>query len=204
METVRIQTADDIAEAAQKAAEVLRQGGVILYPTDTIYGLGADALSDEAVQKIYKIKGRDEGKPIHALVDSIETAEKYADLGIYRNKVESLVSNPISWVAKKKGGAASGIAKTIDTFGFRVPNNAFCLELTRAFGGPITATSANKAGEPTLNTTDEILAQLGSGADLIDLVTDAGTLPPSLPSTVIDISGVEPKILRQGAWTGNF
>jgi L-threonylcarbamoyladenylate synthase len=204
METVRIQTAADISRAVQRAAEVLRQGGIILYPTDTIYGLGADALSDEAVQKIYKIKGRDEGKPIHALVDSIRTAETFADLGIYKNKVGSLVSNPISWIAKKNEDVLSGIAKTIDTFGFRVPNNEFCLELTRAFGGPITATSANKAGEPTLNTLEEILAQLELAAELIDLVIDAGTLPPSLPSTVIDISGAEPKVLRQGAWTGDF
>lgn len=193
-----------MAQAAQKAAAVLRAGGVILYPTDTIYGLGADALSDEAVKKIYAIKGRDEGKPIHALVDSIETAERYADMGAYKEKVESLVLQPISWVCKKQPGINTGIAQTIDTFGFRVPNNKFCLELARAFGGPITATSANKAGEPTLNTIEEILSQLGPGAEMIDLVIDAGALPPSLPSTVIAISGAEPTVLRQGAWIGVF
>lgn len=204
MEFIHIQNSEDIAQAAQKAAAVLRAGGVILYPTDTIYGLGADALSDEAVKKIYAIKGRDEGKPIHALVDSIETASRYADMGAYKEKVESLVLQPISWVCKKQPGINTGIAQTIDTFGFRVPNNKFCLELARAFGGPITATSANKAGEPTLNTIEEILSQLGPGAEIIDLVIDAGALPPSLPSTVIAISGAEPTVLRQGAWTGVF
>lgn len=204
MESIHIQTPEDIQQAVQKAAAVLRAGGIILYPTDTIYGLGADALSNEAVRKIYAIKGRDEGKPIHALVDSIDTASRYADMSAYKEKVESLVLQPISWVCKKQPGVNTGIAQTIDTFGFRVPNNEFCLELTRAFDGPITATSANKAGEPTCNTTEEILAQLGAGAEMIDLVIDAGVLPASLPSTVIDIRGTEPTVLRQGAWRGVF
>ena len=80
MELVRITNTEDITLAVQKAADVLRAGGVILYPTDTIYGLGADALSDIAVAKIYAIKGRDEGKPIHALLSSVEMAEQYAEI----------------------------------------------------------------------------------------------------------------------------
>jgi L-threonylcarbamoyladenylate synthase len=199
MERVRIETQTDIGEFAFKAAEILKRGGVILYPTDTIYGLGAEALSGEAVQKIYLIKGRDEGKPIHALVADIDMAAKYADLGKYKEAIANTVGQPVSWICAKQLGVGTGIAQNISTFGFRVPHNEFCLELLKAFGEPITATSANKSGESPKNSVEEILEQLRDGAQYIDLVIDAGTLPLSLPSTVVDLSSGTPTIVREGA-----
>ena len=197
MELVRITNTEDITLAVQKAADVLRAGGVILYPTDTIYGLGADALSDIAVAKIYAIKGRDEGKPIHALLSSVEMAEQYAE--IPKEIRDNITPAPISFIFKKKLGFDTGITKNIETFGFRIPDNTFCLELTKKFNGPVTATSANKSGEQPEVSIETILEQLGDTAKNIDLVIDAGILKPSLPSTVVDMSSGMPVILREAA-----
>ncbi|MCX6820135.1 MAG: L-threonylcarbamoyladenylate synthase [Candidatus Adlerbacteria bacterium] len=200
MDIVRITTPADIAAAAQKTAEVLKNGGVILYPTDTIYGLGADALSDEAVDKIYAVKNRKEGKFIRALVDSFETLKHYAEIDPLLEKgVRSLIPGPTTFIFKKKLGFDTGTLRDIETFGARVPDNTFCLELTKQYGRPITATSANKSGLEPEHSVEKILEQLGLEAEIIDLVIDAGVLPPSLPSTVVDLTSSEPKILREGA-----
>ena len=197
-------TATNTAEAGAKAAAVLRAGGVVLYPTDTLYGLGADALSDAAVAKIYAIKGRDEGKPIHAIVDSLEAVEPFAEIDKNARVLEAkLPKGKVTLILKKKD-IDSGITKGRTNFGFRIPDNALCIEMARAFGGPITATSANAAGQPPQMSVDAILSQLGEGAHAIDLVIDAGEFPKSEPSTVIDLSGIlaedeGPVILRVGA-----
>lgn len=186
--------------AVAKAAEVLAKGGVILYPTDTLYGLGADALSDEAVAKVRQIKGRDEGKPIHAIISSLEMAIEYAEVNDSARKLaEKFLPGPLTLILKKKAGVETGIAKGIDTFGIRIPDNQFCLDVARAFGKPFTTTSANTSGEATGRSVLEILAQLGGRAQLIDLVIDAGELPERQPSTVADVSSGQIKILREGA-----
>ena len=194
----------NVEAAAARAASIIRAGGVVLYPTDTLYGLGADALSDEAVAKIYAIKGRDKMKPIHALVDSIEMAEAYVEVNErLRSLVVELQKGKVTFICKRKMGIDTGICRGIDTFAFRIPDNEFCLTLVRTFGKPVTATSANTAGEQAPRTVDAILAQLGSAAALIDITIDAGDSPAGgvapLPSTVLDLSTEVPVLLREGA-----
>ncbi len=188
--------------AAIRAADILRGGGVVLYPTDTLYGLGVDAFSDEAVAKIFSIKGRNEGKPIHAIVADIAMAEMYAEItSDVRVLAEKLPRGKVTFICRKKVGLDTGIVKGIDTFGFRIPDSELCIEMARAFG-PITATSANVAGEIPQRSVDAILAQLGKRAQRIDLVIDAGELPERAASTVVDLSAVlngEPRILREAA-----
>lgn len=187
-----------VESAAQSAAAALRAGGVVLYPTDTVYGLGADAFSDEAVAEVYTIKGRDEKKPIHCVVSDMAMAEHYSDISPYaRLLAEAFWPGALTLVLKKKSDVDSGIVKGIETIGIRIPNNEFCLALAREYGAPYTTTSANKAGVETAPTVDKILEQLGNPK--IELVVDAGELPGSRPSTVVDVSGSEPRILREGA-----
>lgn len=189
-----------IEAAAAEAAAALRAGGVVLYPTDTLYGLGADARSDDAVAKVYEIKGRREDKPMHAIVSDMKMAQRYGDVSPYvRSLAETLPKGKVSFVVPKQTGLDTGIARAIDTFGFRIPDHDFCAALTRAFDGPITATSANMSGATDSRDVEAILAQLGERADLIDLVVDAGVLPPSAPSTVVDCTGDTPIVLREGA-----
>lgn len=187
-------------ESVQKAAAILEAGGVILYPTDTLYGLGADALSDEAVAKIYAIKGRDEKKPIHAIVADADMANRYGEV---HEKAFALMCaympGPLSLVLKKRPSVDTGIGKGIDTFCIRIPDNRFCLDLAHAFGRPYTTTSANCAGMEPARDVASILKQLGEKAGMIDLVIDAGELPLKAPSTVVDVSSGEVQVLREGA-----
>ncbi|HEY4524789.1 MAG TPA: L-threonylcarbamoyladenylate synthase [Candidatus Paceibacterota bacterium] len=195
---------EDIAISAGRAAGILRAGGVVLYPTDTIYGLGADALSDEAVDMIYHIKQRDEKKPIHAIVASLEMAAEYGDIDpLVHLTVQNLPKGKVTCIVKKKSGLDTGICRDSTSFGFRIPDHALCQALLSAFGKPITATSANIAGKPPHNDVASIFAQLGARAEDIDLVIDSGvSLAPNLmpnASTVVDFTGARPVILREGA-----
>lgn len=188
-----------IESAVTKATEVLRAGGVILYPTDTLYGLGADAFSDAAVAKIYAIKSREARKPIHCIVADMVMAERYAEVSdVARTLAQKFLPGPLTLVLPKKPEVTGGIASDAATLGIRIPANEFCLALARE-AGPYTTTSANKSGAPSARRIDDILAQLGPAADMIDLVIDAGELPESLPSTVVDLTGGLPKVRREGA-----
>ena len=210
-----------VTACVKDAVTELQAGGVIIYPTDTLYGLGADALSDKAVGKVYKIKGRDERKPVHAIVADMKMMEKYAEVpDMARMLAKEFLPGPLTLILKKKAGIKTGIAKGITKIGFRIPDNPFCLALAKKFGKPITTTSANRSGRKTELTVGAILKQLGADNSysnvlknirirkkvpigLIGLVVDAGDPPAGgaerQPSTVVDLSGKEPVILREGA-----
>ncbi len=198
METIRLK--DSVLESAvEKAAETLRAGGVILYPTDTLYGLGADAFSDEAVATVYAIKGRDEKKPIHCVITDLAMAERYAEVNLFARKLaEEFLPGPLTLILKKKEGVEGGVATRMSTIGFRIPRNDFCIALAREYGRPYTTTSANRAGRDPERSIDRIREQLGDSSQ-INLAIDAGELPTSIPSTVVDVSGEEPVIVREGS-----
>ena len=183
-----------------RAASVLAAGGIILYPTDTLYGLGADALSDEAVDNIYAIKGRDEKKPMHCIVADMTMADEYGEVNELATALaEKFLPGPLTMILKKRGGIDTGIARGMDTIGVRIPRNEFCTTLVREFGLPFTTTSANKSGMMPACSTEAILLQLGESVQHIDLVIDAGVLPSRSPSTVVDVSSHAVVILREGA-----
>ena len=189
-----------INACVETASVVLKNGRVILFPTDTLYGLAADAFSDEAVDTIYAIKGRDEKKPIHCIVADIAMAEEYAEVtDDARLLFERLLPGGLTVILRKRKNVRGGIARDIATIGIRIPKSDFCLQLARAFGKPFTATSANVSGLAPKRSLSDILEQLGDVSEKIDLIVDAGELPPSAPSTVVDLSGEEPAILREGA-----
>jgi L-threonylcarbamoyladenylate synthase len=191
---------NNVSEVAEYAAEALHAGGVILYPTDTLYGLGADAFSDAAVDKVYAIKGRDPHKPIHAVFANTDMIEDYAEVNdIGRALMDAFLPGPLTIVFRKRSGIETGIARGIETVGVRIPDNIFCVSTANAFGRPFTTTSANLAGNVTGRTIPEILAQLGTSQNYIDVTIDAGELPKREPSTVVDVSSGAPVILREGA-----
>jgi len=183
----------------QEAAAALKKGGVVLYPTDTLYGLGADAFSNTAVDKIYAVKERKDDKPIHAIVSDLGMAGKYGYIDDRIRKIATeLPMGKITFIVKKRVGVTGGIMRGMKTFGFRIPDNRFCQDMIRVFGKPITATSANASGYPPQNSIGPIFIQIGKNAGLIDVAVNAGELPESKPSTVIDCTGKELKILREG------
>ena len=189
-----------VGRASLHAASILRNGGVILYPTDTLYGLGADAFSDSAVEKVYVIKGRDSRKPMHAIFADMKMVEEYAELNdVARRLAERFLPGPLTLVLKKKSGIDSGICRGIDTVGVRIPDNAFCIATAASFGKPFTATSANLAGHDTESSIEKILQQFAKDAKDIETAIDAGVLPMQLPSTVVNVVSGHAVILRQGA-----
>ena len=198
MEVVRLFEVG-VEAAALRAAGVLRAGGVVLYPTDTLYGLGVDAFSDEAVDKLYAIKGRPAGKPIHCVVDSLKTAEAYGIFDdVSRKLAKEFLPGPLTIVVEKRLDVHAGIARDIQTIGIRIPDNEFCIALAKAFGKPYTTTSANVSGQKTQLKISDVLEQIGEKAAGIDLVIDAGELPPRVASTVVGVSGSDYVIIRDG------
>jgi L-threonylcarbamoyladenylate synthase len=195
-----LRLAEGEGNAVMRAAHALRLGGVILYPTDTLYGLGADAFSDEAVDRVYEIKGRDQRKPMHALCADMSMVEEYAEVNELAQRLAAkFLPGALTLVLKKKPHIEGGIARGIDTIGVRIPDNSFCLDLARSFGKPFTATSANIANQTTGLTVEKILEQIAERTSLIDVAIDAGELPMRPPSTVVDVSNDVIRVLRVGA-----
>ena len=127
-------------------------------------------------------------------------AEEYAEVtNDARLLFERLLPGGLTVILRKRKNVRGGIARSIETIGIRIPHNDFCIQLAGAFGEPFTATSANLAGHEHQRSVEAILKQLGPNAEIIDLIIDAGELPPIAPSTVVDMSGEEPVILREGA-----
>jgi L-threonylcarbamoyladenylate synthase len=199
MNIVPSRNGDELKIAVAKATEVLKSGGVIIYPTDTLYGLGADAFSNEAVDAIYAIKGRTEEKPIHCVVMDLGMAERYAELnGVAHALAARFLPGPLTLILKKKKTVKKGIGRNMETIGIRIPDNEFCRELARSFDAPFTTTSANKAGLLQGHAVGNILTQLNDSLPHIDLVIDGGDVISDKPSTVVDVSHGKVTILREG------
>ena len=182
-------------EIIEEAIEVLSAGGIVLYPTDTIYGLAANAFDEKAVEKIYKIKNRDISKPLSVCVSSIEGLSLITDLREnYRILVEKHLPGPFTFIFYKSSNWSNSFFDKHKKIGVRIPNNGIAIELSQIF--PITATSANISNEEVFSTPKEILNQLNHE---IDFVIDVGSMKSSIPSTVVDLTGNEPIILREGA-----
>ncbi|MBX9765183.1 threonylcarbamoyl-AMP synthase [Patescibacteria group bacterium] len=172
---------------------------MILYPTDTIYGLGVDATDPEAVSRLFVLKGRDEKKPISIVVSDIEMMRQYAEVTPLAEKlVAKFLPGKLTIVLNAKNLPDNLTAGT-GTVGIRIPNHPVPMRLVRELGKPITATSANVAGRSTMNSVSEILSQFGERASMVTEVIDEGMLPESLPSTVVDARGERPVVLREGA-----
>lgn len=181
-----------VIESARLAAKVLEQGGVVLYPTDTLYGLAADWTNAEAVRKLYAVKARDVHKPVSIVVLNIAAIETLVVLTPQaRALAERFLPGALTLVAPGQGSG--------ERIGVRIPDDEFCKELSQTFGKPFTATSANISGEPACTTVDAILAQFGARASGIDLVIDDGERGSSMPSTVVSFMTDMPEIVREGA-----
>jgi len=182
----------------EEAAAVLRRGGLIIYPTDTVYGLGALAQADEAVRRLFRAKGRAPGKPLPLLLADTADVEGIAAPvpPLARLLMERFWSGALTIVLRRSTGFHSLALAGSDTVGLRVPDYPFLREVIRRGGGPITGTSANRSGLPSPLTAAEAIAQVGEAADL---AIDGGHCRGGLESTVIDITVEPPRILREGA-----
>lgn len=176
--------------------KVLNSTETILYPTDTVWGLGCDATNEAAVQKIYQIKKRAESKSLIILVDSIEMLQKYVD-NVSENVLKILEASkkPTTIVYENPKHLAKNTIASDNTIAIRIPKDDFCLKLIREFGKPIVSTSANISGEPTAKSFSEISKAILQSVDyVVDLHQDKIT---EKSSTILKVEGDTVIVIRE-------
>lgn len=195
-----MQTAKGDNSAINKAINVLENGGLVVFPCETVYGIAVDSKNNKAVKKLNIYKKRPLGKPYAIMCSSQEMAEKYVTLNdVAKNLYKTFLPGPITIVSRGKGIVASGIESEQKTLGVRIPNYKLMLNLIEKFDRPIVATSANASYKKRPYKVSDILENLSNKQkSLIDLIIDAGELPHNEPSTVIDTTLDNPTVLRQG------
>lgn len=184
---------DEVDEdIVSEAINVLANGGVILYPTDTVYGLGANIFDNRAVRRIFEIKQRSLLKPLSILVSDLKAIDLVAKVSLNQKElIRDYLPGPYTFILKKRKIIPRVITSGSSYVGVRVPDNQLACRLSSLF--PITTTSANISDDEVLSNTCEILEQLDCD---IDLVIDVGDLNSNKPSSIIDLSGIKPKIIR--------
>jgi len=182
-------------EALEVALEVLQQGGLVAFPTDTVYGLGALIQRPQAIEQLYRVKGRESSKAIPVLLGNLDEMMRVAlqPRGWALRLAERFWPGPLTLVVPKNP-VLPAILSPLPTIGVRMPDHPTALALLRRTG-PLAVTSANLSGGASTVTAGEVLEQLQGR---IPLILDGGRTPGGTPSTVVDCSGEEPKILRPG------
>jgi len=184
-------------QAIARAASVLKRGGLVAFPTDTLYALGADASNPSAVQRVFSAKGRSLTHPISLLVADLAMANQL--VGEFPEPAACLAEHywpgPLTLVLPALEGASPLLTAGTDRIGLRIPDAPTALALILRLGGPVTGTSANRSTGPEPRNADEVSRQL-SGR--LELILDGGALPPRSPSTVVDLTVSPPVIVREG------
>lgn len=199
MEIVKINPQNPEIELIQKAADVVRRGGAVVYPTDTVYGLGVDALRPYAVERLFKIKKRPLAKPAPILVKDIEMAKKLAFIDRRTERALAEVwPGAVTVVLEKRGSVPEILTGGKRTVGLRIADYQITKILMELLDAPLTATSANFSGQAPLLCAEDIIKIFEKVYPSPDLILDAGCLPVSQPSTLLDLTGPKPKILRVG------
>ena len=187
-----------LAEQIACGADILRRGGVVAYPTDTLYGLGADITQPAAVEQVFEAKGRPHGMPLPVLLSDVDALSMVSDdvPPLAWTLARRLWPGPLTLVVPRASRVPAIIAARGWTVAVRVPDHPVPRELSRLLGAPITGTSANLSGGPSPHTAEEVRRQLGKN---VDLVIEGGPPPDGRASTVLDITQTPPRILRLGA-----
>lgn len=190
---------EKIRLAVEEAVDFLRQGKIIVYPTDTIYGLGCDALNEEAVGKIYAIKKRESGKPVSVIVDDVDSINKIAFVDRKNKAVaEKLLPGPYTLIFPGPKHIPKIITGGENSIGIRMPDNNVCQEIAGAFPNPIVTTSVNLSGEEALNDPFKIVDYFKDKELVPDLILDCGKIKEAQASIVVDLTRKSPQILRSG------
>ncbi len=183
-------------EIIEKTVQILQEGGLLVYPTETAYGLGCDAYNVEAITRIYKVKSRPKDQPLSVIVDDISMIEEIAVMQDQaRILIEKFYPGPLVIALKKKNIIPDILNK--DKIAFRVSSNNLVQKIIKAFGKPIISTSANKTSFSSPYSIEEVLETINETE--VDLILDAGPLEKVKPSTIIDfVEQPSPQIIREG------
>lgn len=183
-----------------KVVHILKQGGIVIFPTETVYGIGANAFNEQSVKKIYEVKERPSEKPLSIIVSGIDEIEKYSIIEneIERKIINSFMPGPITIILKKKPGMFDYISSGKDTIGIRIPDNKIILSILRNLKMPIVAPSANISGMKSGIDLPEILKDFNNK---VDACINGGKAKIGAASTIIQVIDGKPEILRQGKIT---
>jgi tRNA threonylcarbamoyl adenosine modification protein (Sua5/YciO/YrdC/YwlC family) len=183
----------------EQAAAVLLNGGIVAFPTDTVYGVGVDATNARAVRRLYEIKGRSRNKAIPILIHNQKMLKHIVKKipSDVEKIMDELWPGSLTIVLQKYSGVLREVSDS-DTIGVRIPDNIIPLGLVSLLSRPLATTSANLSGEPPATTADDVIRSFG---DSIDLVLDAGATPSNVVSTVLSVVEKPYRILREGAIT---
>lgn len=181
----------------ERAAEVLRAGGLVAFPTETVYGLGADAANEAAVRKIYEVKGRPPGHPLIVhLADAAQAARWAREIPLAAHRLaQRYWPGPLTLVLKRAGAVSDAVTGGQDTVALRVPRHPVARRLLARFGGGVAAPSANRHGRVSATTAEHVRREFG---DAVDCVLDGGEAEVGIESTILDLSGGRPVLLRPG------
>ena len=190
---------DTASQHITLAAEVIRAGGLVAFPTETVYGLGADATDKDAAKRIYAAKGRPSDNPLIIHVATPEDADKYAHTdALYYDLARAFMPGPLTVIMKKRDIIPDTVTGGLDTVAVRCPAHPIATELIRRSGVAIAAPSANLSGSPSPTEPKYVLADMNGRADCIAL---AGNCDVGVESTVITLATEKPRLLRPGAVT---
>jgi L-threonylcarbamoyladenylate synthase len=182
----------DYSGSLRRASGVLKRGELVVYPTDTLYALGGNALNEKAALKVYEAKKRSLSKPLPIAVSDLRMMEKYAHLDRdAKTLADKYLPGALTLILEKKNLPAL-LTSDLDKVAVRIPANSAALELVRLVGGPVITTSANFTGEPPPVSIAEVPRELGA-----EIALDQGNLGERVPSTIVDFTG-EPRIVREG------
>jgi L-threonylcarbamoyladenylate synthase len=201
MPVMSVECRDPDPRTIDHASDILRSGGVVAFPTETVYGLGADAGNSAAVQRIFAIKGRPADNPLIAHVSDIDAAEQGVArvTPLARRLAQRWWPGPLTLVVPARpggAGVAAGVTAGLDTVAVRAPSHPVARALLDRSGLALAAPSANRSGRPSPTCAAHVVDDLG---DVVDLVIDGGCCAIGLESTVVDARGAVPVVLREGA-----
>ncbi len=189
----------DSEEAIIEAAKVMLGGGTVIFPTDTVYGLGCDATNETAVRRVFKIKGRDETKPLSVMARDMAMVKKVAFIdGKLERALETIWPGAITVILWRRHKLPAVLSAGRETIGLRIPDYKFTFCLAENMGRPFVATSANISSQQATTKIGEVMKYFEKSVSRPDLVLDAGDLKFSEPSTVLDLTTAKPKITRIG------
>lgn len=187
-------------EELLEAAQILRDGGLVAFPTETVYGLGANALNEEAAKKIYAAKGRPSDNPLIAHISSMKElpalVSEIPEAG--RRLAEKFWPGPLTMIFPKSGLVPYGTTGGLDTVAVRMPSDPVANRLIRLAGVPVAAPSANTSGRPSPTKAEHVIEDMNGK---IEMILDGGEVGIGVESTIVDVSGPVPTLLRPGAVT---
>lgn len=196
VQTIQVESECYDSEWVESVVEALSSEDLVIYPTETVYGLAADATSDKPVAKVFRAKSRPLENPISVAVDSMSMAYRVAKLtDRAEDLIQKFLPGPLTILVESRPILSEILFGGTSKVGLRIPDNKVALKLIGAFDGPVTSTSANISGKPSPTTVDEAIDQIGGS---VKYALDSGVAEIKTPTTVVDVSSGNAEIIRKG------